>query len=187
MPAHLVVDMQWRFLNARSDEEILPLTDQWNFGNLFWSHFSRWKFPLALMNNKEADMGTRGLHRVVCVGDHMSAVLAAATKGDVRMVRQMLDRNFDLDHAEPASKEALSKLTAYLELAEDIERTYGHGALLEIDDPIVASLIGHNCFSEEKLCAARQFRKARDVLGTESIQKLLGEVSRIIEGRRIRN
>ena len=132
-------------------------------------------------------MGTRGLHRVVCVGDHMSAVLAAATKGDVSMVRQMLDRDFDLDHAEPASKEALNKLTAYLELAEDLERTYGHGALLEIGDPIIASLIGRNCFSEDELCAARQFKKAGDALRTESIQKLLGEVSRIIESRRVRN
>ncbi|RDL48438.1 hypothetical protein BLJAPNOD_04714 [Ensifer sp. M14] len=132
-------------------------------------------------------MGTQGLHRVVCVGDHMSAVLAAATKGDVGMARKMLDRDFDLDHAEAASKEALSKLTAYLELAEDLERTYGHGALLEIADPIVASLIGRNCFSEEKLSAARQFKKAGDVLETEPIQKLLGEVSRILEGRRVRN
>jgi hypothetical protein len=81
------------------------------------------------------------------------------------MVRQMLDRNFYLNHAEPASKKALSKLTAYLELAEDIERTSGHGALLELENPIVASLIGRNCFSEEKLCAARQQRRVRREVG----------------------
>ncbi len=132
-------------------------------------------------------MGTQGLHRVVCVGDHMSVVLAAATKGDVRTVRKMLDRDFDLDHAEAASKEALSKLREYLVFAEDLERTYGRGALLEIDDPIIAILIGRNCFSEDELSAARRFTADEDILRTIPICNLLDEVSRILESRRIRN
>lgn len=128
-------------------------------------------------------MGTQGFQRVVCVGDHMAAVLAAATKGDVRVVRQMLARDFDLEHAEAASKEALYKLTDYLELAEDLESTHGRGALLEIDDPIVVQLIERGCFSKDELSAARQFKEG-DALRSEPVRKFLGEVSRILEGRR---
>ncbi|WP_042776790.1 hypothetical protein [Sinorhizobium fredii] len=58
--------------------------------------------PVEIPTSKEADRGTQGFHRVACVGDHMAAALAAATKGDVRTVRQMLAHDFDLDHAEAA-------------------------------------------------------------------------------------